>query len=326
MLLVKRLKSRRVINFDELHEALLRTGVDVIIFAPPDDAASRRTLAQALALWSAADAVVAPHGAGLTNTLALRSGATVIESIPGSHAGYGLYYPHLAHWARLQHHLFVVSGGLSTPIVVDIPAVVAALCKDIKCPVPPPPLYHHASPPCSHRVRATDVYQGRRSTGGSHVEVTQRLLSVAAARVVFDTLAAAGALLPDDDGLHVMPCGNETHLIIADRLSLRVARDLAATHLRQALRFDARGSRGTGPLFYADGDVAFPSGALAGRLHPVDDGACVFTAMGSMRRLGSRRMTGATCNDAHVGWRSLTGRGGWLDHVLFDDLGGAGAA
>ena len=82
--------------------------------------------------WASADAVVAPHGAGLINMLAMSPGACVIEFVPANHA-----YPH---FFRLAGQLNLsYSGTLYDPdnTTADIPFLHASLrhCYRLRQPL-----------------------------------------------------------------------------------------------------------------------------------------------------------------------------------------------
>jgi hypothetical protein len=119
---------RYVPNMADLTKHLHKRGLVPTVWDPPP--ATPGSLAATIALWARTDAVVAPHGSGLANALFMRPGATVIETVPRSHAGTGLYYLQLAHVVRLRHHHIVMPGTLVTPVAHDIVLVEALLCGD----------------------------------------------------------------------------------------------------------------------------------------------------------------------------------------------------
>ena len=91
------------------------------------------SLAASLKTWSQSDAVIAPHGAGLTNALALRPHALLIEYLPQGHALHGLYYFQIAHYARLHYHQFIASGFISTSVVMDAWECAPIVCSHLDC-------------------------------------------------------------------------------------------------------------------------------------------------------------------------------------------------
>ena len=139
LLVVQRAKSRKVIELDfSLSVLKRRIGKEVVarVFNPPalspvtdsGEGADGHTLGDALLIWAEAAAVIAPHGAGLTNSLSLAAGSTLIEFTPQGHGPLGLYYFQIAHYARLRYHQFIASGTLASTVALDALAVVPVLC------------------------------------------------------------------------------------------------------------------------------------------------------------------------------------------------------
>jgi hypothetical protein len=124
VVLIRRRRSRVIANWDALAAAVNATGADVAVF--DDDAPLPRR--EALALFASADAVVAAHGAGLTNLLACASGTAVLEVVA---AGWRqANYVHLSAVLGHDYHRWVVPGGSQhqATITVPLPDVLAALC------------------------------------------------------------------------------------------------------------------------------------------------------------------------------------------------------
>ena len=117
-----------VTNLATLSTALTQRRLAPTVWAAAGEVGG--SLARTIVAWAAADAVVAPHGAGLANALFMRPGATLIESVPQGHAGSGLASLQLAHVGRLRHHLIVMPGTAETSIGHDLVLVEALLCGD----------------------------------------------------------------------------------------------------------------------------------------------------------------------------------------------------
>jgi hypothetical protein len=69
--------TRRVVNENKLAPILKNFGIQLIC-------AENQTFLQQVANFSAADFIVGPHGAGLTNTMFCPSGSHILEIVPGS--------------------------------------------------------------------------------------------------------------------------------------------------------------------------------------------------------------------------------------------------
>ena len=96
-------------------------GVDVRIL---DDRAFPEQEA-VLSLFASADAVVAAHGAGLTNAIVAKPGACVIEVMP--RAWFVPCYWRMNGHLGLRHNMFVTIGDKRSALVLNIRRVVRAL-------------------------------------------------------------------------------------------------------------------------------------------------------------------------------------------------------
>ena len=125
VLLIRRRGTRSIVNFDQLYRAIAATGADVGVF----DDASRLSPSQVLGLFSVADVIVGTHGAGLTNTLACKAGALVVEAL---HEGWPLH--HFLHFAvalGLRYHRFMISGGgqFVPSVTMPVAGITAVVCS-----------------------------------------------------------------------------------------------------------------------------------------------------------------------------------------------------
>lgn len=111
---------RCVVNEDEVLERLEPYGFEKYVL-------SEREMAEDVALFSKADVIVAPHGAGLTNVLYSRD-ATVIELFRKNHVQpvYFLLSKQLGH---RYHYLLCDYEG--TDIVVDTAQLESIVCQEI---------------------------------------------------------------------------------------------------------------------------------------------------------------------------------------------------
>ncbi|MFD0484879.1 glycosyltransferase family 61 protein [Kineococcus sp. GCM10028916] len=122
LLLQREGERRRVLlNAPEVVDALTRRGFEVV---DPGG----MTVAEEASLFSGADLVVGVHGAGLTNLVFCRPGATVVELTPR-----GLLYPtfvKLAAAAEVGHHM-VIGTEPRLPWPLRFPDVDADLVVDV---------------------------------------------------------------------------------------------------------------------------------------------------------------------------------------------------
>ena len=113
--------TRRVQNEPELVEALKPFGFDVVRL-------EELSPGEQIALFSEAECIVAPHGAGLANLIYCTRSPTVIELIPGDFWGWG-YFIQLTHTMGGTHRAIVgqYENTFSDDFLVDVKAIVAAL-------------------------------------------------------------------------------------------------------------------------------------------------------------------------------------------------------
>jgi len=107
---------RRILNEDELVAALRSCGFEPIVL-------EKLSLAEQYHCFATAEAVVAPHGAGLTNLLHAPSGCKVVELFPAEPS---FHYRWLSH--SCQHPYACSSGAAATrnaDFTVDVDTVMA---------------------------------------------------------------------------------------------------------------------------------------------------------------------------------------------------------
>jgi hypothetical protein len=80
VVLIERSGSRNIPNFGTLRDALKALPITLRVFGANDGG----TQADHLRLFASADVIVAPHGAGLTNSVAAWPSTVVVEFIPES--------------------------------------------------------------------------------------------------------------------------------------------------------------------------------------------------------------------------------------------------
>jgi len=81
-------QNRRIVNMDELRPVLERHGFDIVL-------AEELSLREQIELFAKANAIIAPHGAGLTNMLFARSDTVIIEI-------FGDQAVHYAYWTMSE--------------------------------------------------------------------------------------------------------------------------------------------------------------------------------------------------------------------------------
>lgn len=137
VIVVKRNTTRKVVNHKELVDALTAVGLRVLVSESPnpDDPDS---WIDGLRMWPLAGAVVAAHGAGLTNAAFMAPGAALIEAVPQGHAALGFYYFQLAHYMRLRYHHLITPGTQGSDIAVDVAGILWTVCGMLVCKHPYP--------------------------------------------------------------------------------------------------------------------------------------------------------------------------------------------
>jgi len=135
VLVVRRNTTRIIANHQQLVDALASAGLKVLVHDIED---TTTPWVDRLRLWTRAGAVVAPHGAGLTNAAFLEPGSALIEAVPKGHAGVGLYYFQMAYYLRLQYHNVIVPGSLKYDVSVDVDGMLWIVCGVLKCNLPAP--------------------------------------------------------------------------------------------------------------------------------------------------------------------------------------------